>query len=244
MTKFIDFNDLEAGTVVDTEFVADGVTISAIGGSNQALTFDTFNPTGGDSDLATNNLGNVLIISEDGDTNDPDDNASGGTLRFDFDRPSTVNSLTFLDIEESAWVQFFDVDGNLISSIDIHGAGNNEQRDIYFGVEDVARMDVILGGSGAIDNLSFTPAVELDGIVEGTDGDDLIDSTFDGDPEGDRIDNNDAILPGEAPQDDIVIAGDGDDTVLAGAGNDDVDGGAGDDDISGGAGNDLSLIHI
>lgn len=68
-----------------------------------------------------------------------------------------------------------------------------------------------------------------DGIVSGTAGDDLIDIAYTGDPEGDMIDNEDAILPGEAPNDDIVLAGDGDDTVISGEGSDDVYGGEGDD---------------
>ena len=81
------------------------------------------------------------------------------------------------------------------------------------------------------------PAVR-DGIVSGTGGDDLIDAGYTGDPDGDLIDANDQILPGEGVDDDIVRAGDGDDTVLAGEGNDDVRGGEGDDDLSGEAGDD------
>ena len=68
-----------------------------------------------------------------------------------------------------------------------------------------------------------------DGIVEGSAGNDLIDAGYDGDPEGDRIDNGDAILPGEAPNDDIVQADDGDDVVFAGSGSDEVFGGTGND---------------
>jgi len=75
--------------------------------------------------------------------------------------------------------------------------------------------------------------------VQGTDGDDLIDITYDGDPQGDRIDNNDEILSGENPQDDIVLAGDGNDTVLSGLGDDEVFGGSGDDTIDGGVGDDI-----
>ncbi|MBU2982517.1 tandem-95 repeat protein [Lentibacter algarum] len=80
--------------------------------------------------------------------------------------------------------------------------------------------------------------VEPDGIVSGTDNDDLIDFDYVGDPDGDLIDHNDAILPNDTIQDDIVEAGDGDDTVLAGLGNDDVDGSTGDDDLSGEEGDD------
>lgn len=77
-----------------------------------------------------------------------------------------------------------------------------------------------------------------DGIVTGTDDGDLIDTDFTGDPEGDLVDSEDAFLPAEAPQDDIINAGGGDDTVLAGLGDDDVSGGAGDDSIDGGTGDD------
>lgn len=80
----------------------------------------------------------------------------------------------------------------------------------------------------SVDNTTLVaPEPELDGIVEGTEGNDVIDVNYTGDPHGDKIDNGDAILPGEAPQDDIVVAKGGDDLVKAGAGNDDVFAGAG-----------------
>lgn len=88
------------------------------------------------------------------------------------------------------------------------------------------------------------------GVVDGTPGDDLIDLNYDGDPEGDRIDNEDAILPGFEPNDDVVLAGPGDDTVEAGVGddiiwgndgNDVLDGQDGDDTIYGEGGNDTLI---
>lgn len=82
-------------------------------------------------------------------------------------------------------------------------------------------------------------AAALDGIVEGTAGNDLIDVDYTGDPEGDRIDAGDAVLPGAAPNDDHVLAGDGDDTVLAGRGDDQVFGEAGNDVLFGQGGNDI-----
>ena len=92
------------------------------------------------------------------------------------------------------------------------------------------------GGTGtATVNVTVSPDGALDGIVQGTPGDDLIDLGYTGDPHGDRIDNLDEILPGEGPNDDIVIAGDGNDTVVSGEGSDDVDGGDGDDVIDTGA---------
>ena len=78
----------------------------------------------------------------------------------------------------------------------------------------------------------------LDGIVEGSAGDDVIDTAYLGDPEGDRIDNDDAINPADGEDDDLVNAGTGDDTVLAGEGDDTVHGGGGADSLVGGIGND------
>ncbi|MCZ0961355.1 Hint domain-containing protein [Paracoccus benzoatiresistens] len=67
-----------------------------------------------------------------------------------------------------------------------------------------------------------------DGYVDGTDGNDLIaDSYTDG--SGDRIDANDAMLPGTTGNQDFIRAGLGNDTVYAGNGADSVRGGDGDD---------------
>ncbi|PTQ75089.1 Hint domain-containing protein [Celeribacter persicus] len=65
-----------------------------------------------------------------------------------------------------------------------------------------------------------------DGIVEGTSGNDYIDTAYTGDPEGDMIDAGDNA---DGNDDDIVIAGGGDDTVLAGEGDDVVYGDSGED---------------
>lgn len=77
-----------------------------------------------------------------------------------------------------------------------------------------------------------------DGIVSGTAAGDFIFSGYTGDNDGDFIDNNDAHLPGETGDDDIVQAGDGDDTIYAGFGNDEIYGEAGNDTAFGGTGND------
>ncbi|MFD2739397.1 Hint domain-containing protein [Sulfitobacter aestuarii] len=250
MIKTIDFNDLAAGTVVDDEYRSEGVTISASGGSGRAMIFDSANPTGGDRDLASDTLGGLLIISEDGDRCDPDDNARGGSLLFDFDAAVRMESLTFKDIEETGGggtrVIFYDAHGDVIETHFIDPTGNGGERCVAFNVAGVSRMEVQLAGSGAVDNLVFDDAGDpsgapLDGYVDGTDGADLIDADYTGDPEGDRIDAGDAVLDGAAANDDFVRAGAGNDTVLAGAGDDRVEGGSGDDRIEGGAGDDTLI---
>ncbi len=99
----------------------------------------------------------------------------------------------------------------------------------------------VTDGNGGTDTSTATIIVSNDtpdGIVRGTAGDDLINTAYSGDPDGDRIDANDAIIAGDDPQDDRVIAGDGNDTVRANEGDDSVEGGAGNDSLVGGVGND------
>ncbi len=86
--------------------------------------------------------------------------------------------------------------------------------------------------------LEDDPTTGPDGTVEGTAGDDLIDLAYTGDPEGDRIDANDAILPGDTRNDDLIYGFDGNDTIMAGDGDDVAYGGSGNDRIYGGDGDD------
>ena len=80
-----------------------------------------------------------------------------------------------------------------------------------------------------------------DGSVEGTSGNDLIDASYTGDPDGDRIDANDATGFGNTTGNgDHVDAGAGNDTVFAGLGADNIFGGSGNDSIFGGYGNDTA----
>ncbi|OIQ43424.1 MAG: type I secretion protein [Roseobacter sp. MedPE-SWde] len=110
------------------------------------------------------------------------------------------------------------------------GADGDGGNSFSGGIDYVAVLD---------DNVVDVNGGGLDGIVEGTAGDDLIDTSYLGDPEGDRIDNDDAINPADGEDDDLVNAGAGADTVLAGEGDDTVHGGGGADSLSGGIGDDV-----
>ncbi len=96
----------------------------------------------------------------------------------------------------------------------------------------------------------------VDGVVEGTSGDDVIDLAYTGDPEGDLVDGDDAVSPLVDEQDvilagggndsvhgrddtDVIFGGTGDDTVSGDGGGDAIDGGEGDDSLDGGAGRDI-----
>ncbi|MCV2889289.1 Hint domain-containing protein [Ruegeria aquimaris] len=97
---------------------------------------------------------------------------------------------------------------------------------------------------GGIDYVGVLDAPVLgqpNGIVDGTPGDDVIDLGYTGDPEGDMIDNGDAVDPTHGPDDDVVDGGAGDDSIDAGLGDDTVYAGSGSDTVNGEEGDDLLI---
>jgi Ca2+-binding RTX toxin-like protein len=95
------------------------------------------------------------------------------------------------------------------------------------GLTDTTTWTITVGDGGA-----------RDGIVSGTTGGDLIDFAYVDPTDGDRVDANDALIPGDALNDDRIEAGEGNDTVIAGLGDDTVNAGTGDDSVNGNDGND------
>ena len=151
---------LSAGTIIDNEFANFGLNVTSQDQvNNPAMVFDSANPTGGDTDLATPDLGNLLIISEDADQSDPDDDAAGGTLTFTWDEAVTVDTVTLVDIDSNeaggSVALFFDANGGLISSVSIPALGDNSIQTIDINVDNVARMDINLVSSGAVAELVF-----------------------------------------------------------------------------------------
>ena len=165
-------------------------------GSNAAMIFNSNAPTGGDFDLGTphtdfggpgvgaggaagstyqNNLAlnNLLVVSEDLDTTDPNDLRGMGILEFDFSAvgPVIVHSLTIVDIEGKEgppMVRFYDASGINFNTISLNTVGNNGVANINFGpVAGVSMMTVHFGGSGAIDNVCIeTPQTNGSGGVQ------------------------------------------------------------------------------
>ncbi len=160
----IDFEGFCAGDVLSNQIP--GVTISSGNNCKPPMIFDTANPTGGDWDLASATQGMVLIISEDGDSSDPDDNWSGGALNFDFDAPVNMDGMTFLDTEEAGEARFFDEAGNLIATIATPSLNDGESQFVTFDVSGVSRMEIHLAGSGAIDDISFYELTPADPIMD------------------------------------------------------------------------------
>jgi hypothetical protein len=167
----IDFegDDLSAGTIITEQYGDVGLTISTSSESD-AMLFDTNNPTGDDFDLAASDLGNVLIISEDGDTSDPDDNAQGGTLTFEWNTSVDITGIGLLDIDEPGGsITFFDENSHMIETLEIPELEDNSFQQLGFDVQNVARMDIFLAGSGAVTAVDFIPSDNLDAIAASTD---------------------------------------------------------------------------
>jgi hypothetical protein len=164
---------------------------------NDAMVFDSSNPTGGDVDLGTPNdqdngpgistdgpqpsndiaIGNVLIITEDGDATDPDDSyVSGSYYAFDFTGYGTgyvtLYGFDMLDLDgkgpsgESTTVILYDPDGNELFSATIPpGEDNNKQWVDLGATTGVGKMVINLNNSGAIDNITLKcrDKMEFDG---------------------------------------------------------------------------------
>ncbi len=170
MIRTLDFNAFPAGTVIDDEyFASDGVTVSVVSNGapvDQAMTFDSNNPTGDDTDLASDTLDGLLIISGDGDSSDPDDFNGGGSIFFDFEEIVRIKSLTFKDIEETAGegtrMIFYGEDGSVISNQFVDPTGDGGERTVQLFVPGTTRLEVVLPGSGAIDNLVFDDGIDAD----------------------------------------------------------------------------------
>ncbi len=173
---------LTSGNVIDNEFQdAYGLTISAPGHPYGTMIFDTANIKRSDKDLRTPGageefdaadfgpdntrpLGNVLILSEDGNSEIPDDDKFGGTFQFEWDEAVQVHSIDVMDIEEpGSQVITYDVSGSVVGTYDIAALGNNSVQTVPFQNEWITRMDVVFDSiesplaSGAIAAVEFTP---------------------------------------------------------------------------------------
>jgi hypothetical protein len=172
----IDFEGLAEGAIVSSLSSGSGISGDAVSGSvgvfgvnpslapgtNAAMIFDATcagGCSGGDDDLFFPAQGNILIISEDLDSADPDDaDENGQNLTFDYSGfgPGTVTvvSLTLMDTEEAGGtIELTTSGGTTTVPIPVTGDGNSVV--VPIGVSGVTSMKVILAGSGAVDNVEL-----------------------------------------------------------------------------------------
>lgn len=168
-----------AGRIIDDEWSDMGMTVSATNANGEhpdlAVIFDSANPTGADADLATPGvgpgndtaLGKLLVIPEAGMDDGggfldapPDDEAFGGTIRFDFQEAITICSVTLVDMDDAGtselrfWEEGAVAPSNVIPVVNV---GDNGVQTIHFLEQGIVRMDVFFAGSGAIGGLELEP---------------------------------------------------------------------------------------
>lgn len=179
----IDFEGLAEGMIVSSVSHGSGISGDDGGGSvsvfaahpnnpgtNRAMIFDATcagGCSGGDDDLFQPGLGNILIISEDLDSSDPDDmDRPGAFYSFDFsgwaDGLVTVESITVLDVEfgeheGDATVKVYSGGfTTLLATVPLPDTGDGGMAVVPINVSDADSMIVDLNGSGAIDNIGIS----------------------------------------------------------------------------------------
>jgi len=247
--------DPEAGTLSDgvntatfdnIETVALGSGDDSVVGSsgNDSVTAgagaDTINVGAGDDTVdlgagAPDGAADVIVL-QDGFGSDVIDN---------FDAPTPNGDGTFTGIDTLDTTYLFDLpagDPNrtpvLTNDVTVTDDGSGNALLTFPNGETIT-----LNGISPVDadNPYYLNAIGIpmpDGTVSGTTGDDVIDTSYFGDPDGDIVDTNDAIIPGHSGNDDLIEAGAGNDSIFAGEGVDTVFAGTGNDTIYGEAGAD------
>lgn len=177
-------------------------------GQNAAMIFDSNNPTGGDVDLGTPNQqyggpgfsedsadgneasndtwqNNLLMITEDFDSMDPDDSyVEGSYFMLDFsgygNGTVTMDSFLMIDLDgeskgEGTFVRLYDKDNNMLLEKEIMPMNDNGKQLIDLeGTAGVVTMVLNLNNSGAIDDISFRCENSISGcetmFARGADG--------------------------------------------------------------------------
>jgi len=194
-------------------------------------------PTGVDTD------GDGLDDAYEGTGLTPVDTDGDGTADY-LDTDSDNDGIADVDeaghgISQAAIDASADTDGDGIMDVvdDVVGYDANDADVDGSGNFTLADSDSDAGADGStatpmVNDFDYRDATAGDGTVEGSAGADVIDITYTGDPDGDRVDTNDAILAGQTGNDDLIYGYGGNDLITGGAGNDIIYGGAGDDTIT------------
>ncbi|WP_155947142.1 Hint domain-containing protein [Pseudorhodobacter ferrugineus] len=160
-----------------------------------------------------------------------------------FQAPIDNGDGTFTGVDQLDVTALHDLGGDLVNALDVVvsdtvGDGSGDAILTFPNGESLTLVGVLAASVSSPAQLAAMGLPMNDGIVYGTAGDDTIDGAYLGDNDGDVVDGGDALLPGAAPDDDLIYAGAGNDSVNAGLGNDSVVGEEGDDTLNGNDGDD------
>ncbi len=234
--------------VINAAATTQGINVSTGAGAD-SITGGSGNDTidaGTGADTVNGGAGNDTINLGDATPDGAADvvvvgNGSGQDRILNFDAPINNGNGTWTGIDKLDVSGLLDANGNPVNVWDVvvgsDGSGNAVL--IFPNGESVTLVGIPATFFDSPFALNAIGIPLPDGTVSGTAGGDLINAGYTGDPDGDRVDGSDAILPGHSGTDDLIEAGAGNDTVYAGTGNDTVYGGTGNDTLFGEAGNDI-----
>ena len=229
----------------------DNIETVILGSGNDSVTGSSGNDSvtaGAGADTVNMGQGDDTVDLGDGSADGQQDvvilkDGFGNDVITNFDAPTPNGDGTFTGIDTLDVTGLFDLPPENSNSSPVRtndvvvtndGSGNalltfpNGETIVLTGISPVAAA-----------NPFYLNAIGIplpDGTVSGTAGDDIIDGSYMDDPDGDVIDNGDAIIADHGPQDDLIEAGAGNDIIFSGAGNDTVYAGTGDDTVFSGAG--------
>ena len=151
---------------------------------NHPILFDTNATDHQDPDLMHTQFGHIMVISEDGNTTNPNDEWRGGWIIMEFSEPTYVESLTLFDADRGGVIRIYDepLDSPPYGEYWTNGGGNlmpesretrghdtredarvtvprmHDGEHIKIGVQraDVRTIAYYLPNSGGIDNIEFT----------------------------------------------------------------------------------------
>ena len=135
------------------------------GDSNRAMTFDgecggdPEGCSGNDDDLYNPGQGNLLIVSQDNNPDDPNDNHRGGHIDFDFSDfgpgAVTITSLDVFDVSHNGATLTLYADGERIKEIPVPRGGTGKRTKVEVDTPGVDLLRVTVRDSFAVDNLVF-----------------------------------------------------------------------------------------
>jgi hypothetical protein len=164
----LDFAGLPKGTLLNEQYAADGIHISAIaneGRPNQLIVFDSDTPGGPDPDLKAG-IGNLAIIPEhlddpngDGLVDVPNDSIRGGTQIYTFDHERVVNSFVIVDIDhgvaKSHYASAFDGSGNLLVKVPIIIGTDGNVQTVQVNAQGVRRLEITYRDSAGVTDIDL-----------------------------------------------------------------------------------------
>jgi hypothetical protein len=173
------------GSVVTDQWASAGLMVSAENASTKgpdlAMLYDSAHPTGDDMELVTPGSGPmndeaqgpILVVAEnaydangDGVLDFPDSANRGGKLLFRFDREVYLYEVSLIDIDVGQKVVIRGYRGSeLVHDVRVPDAGynlgDNNRSCMGFAAVPVGLLEVDLGGSGGVADISFMPATAI-----------------------------------------------------------------------------------